>query len=111
MPVCEKSPAFEGCPQAPELLAEIRRTNSLVLQRPLWVLPEPAPLDTRAGGPWYQGRLCLVSGPERIETGWWDEHGIARDYYVAKNPRGMHLWIYRDRGRQKGAWFLHGKFG
>jgi protein ImuB len=111
VPACAKTPAFAGGPQAPELLAEFRRTERLVLRRPLWVLPEPEPLDTEAGEPRYQGPLRIVSGPERIETGWWDDHGIARDYYVAKNPRGMHLWIYQDRGHRKGAWFLHGKFG
>jgi protein ImuB len=111
LPQCRKTPAFERDPQAPELLAEIRRTQGLVLRRPLWVLPVPAPLMTGADGPCYQGPLTLVSGPERIETGWWDDDGIARDYFVATNPQGAYLWIYRDRGRQKGTWFLHGKFG
>jgi len=80
-------------------------------RRPLWMLGEPQLLDAREGVPHYRGPLEFVSGPERIETGWWDENGIARDYFVAINPRGMHLWVYRDRGRERGRWFLHGMFG
>ena len=55
-------------------------------------------------------RLRIVDGPERIETGWWDGEGIARDYYMAVNPRGMRLWIFRNRSRSA-DWYLHGFFG
>ena len=38
--------------------------------------------------------LELGSGPERIESGWWDEHDDAgRDYYTAKNACGQRLWM------------------
>ena len=82
--------------------------------RPLWLLPEPELLSTDNGHPLHQGRLRFVSGPERLETGWWDEHGIVRDYYTAVSPRGAGLWVFRNRGRQHGgeaAWYLHGIFG
>ena len=47
---------------------------------------------------------------ERIESGWWDGNDVARDYFVARNARGLRLWIYRElRGEQR--WFLHGIFG
>ena len=45
------------------------------------------------------GRLTLLEGPERLETGWWDEDGITRDYYTAINPQGMRLWVFRNRSR------------
>ena len=109
-PHCANLPAYQVHPHAPGLLADIRRTNSLVLQRPLWMLREPRPLATEKGMPCYQGLLRLVTGPERIETGWWDDAGIARDYFVALNPAGVHLWVYRNRGRDK-SWYLHGMFG
>ena len=111
VPNCQSGPVFRADPHAPELLADIRRTNSLVLQRPLWVLQEPALLDNDQAGPCYHGPLRLQAGPERLETGWWDDTGIARDYYVAVNPRGVHLWIYRDRSRATAHWYLHGMFG
>ena len=81
------------------------------LQRPLWMLPEPAPLPVDSGYPVHQGcRLQLVDGPERLETGWWDEDGISRDYYTALNPDGMRLWVFRNRTRTP-DWYLHGYFG
>jgi protein ImuB len=79
--------------------------------RPLWMLPEPALLRADAGIPLHQGPLTLLEGPERLETGWWDEHGIARDYYRAVNPHGMHLWVFRNRSREASCWYLHGFFG
>jgi protein ImuB len=80
------------------------------LQRPLWMLSEPARLQVDDGYPLHQGRLRILDGPERLETGWWDEEGIARDYYTAINPRGMRLWVFRTRSRDA-DWYLHGFFG
>lgn len=70
--------------------------------RPLWMLAEPQPF-----GDWDGVR---VSGPERIETGWWDGHDVRRDYYVAWTRAGVRLWIFRERP-PGGGWFLHGVFG
>jgi protein ImuB len=95
---------------SPLLLADIRRTGSLLLRRPLWMLPEPLPLTTREGSLEYHGPLKLRDGPERLETGWWDGNGISRDYYVAVNTKGVHLWIYRNRNKEA-TWHLHGIFG
>jgi protein ImuB len=94
----------------PALLADKSKTPGLLLRRPLWMLREPRPLPAEAGKPTYQGSLRLLEGPERLETGWWDGNGIARDYFVAINPRGMRLWIYRNR-KPPAAWYLHGLFG
>lgn len=88
------------------------------LKRPLWMLPEPALLHAEQGFPVHLGRLRLIEGPERLETGWWDEQGIARDYYTAVNSRGMRLWVFRDRVKRsinncapQASWYLHGFFG
>ena len=56
-----------------------------------------------------QGTLELLEGPERIETGWWDGDDVERDYFVARNPAGSLLWIYRER-RVPAMWYLHGLF-
>jgi protein ImuB len=80
------------------------------LDRPLWLLPEPMPLDDRDGRPWLAGLLDLGNERERIDTGWWDDLEVARDYFVATTEQGERLWIYRElKGRQ--AWHLHGVFG
>jgi protein ImuB len=80
-------------------------------RRPLWMLPEPVRLETTGDEePACRGPLQRVSGPERIESGWWDAGGIARDYFVAVNSEGMRLWIYRER-KGRADWYLHGLFG
>jgi protein ImuB len=76
--------------------------------RPLWLAPEAQPLATGLeAAPWI-----LREGPERIESGWWDGRDVRRDYFVAENPHGETVWIYRDHryGADDGEWFLHGYF-
>lgn len=80
------------------------------LRRPLWMLPEPVLLPVEQAYPVHDGRLTLLEGPERLETGWWDDDGIMRDYYTAMNPQGLRLWVYRNRSRTP-DWYLHGFFG
>lgn len=65
--------------------------------RPLWLLRRPRRIE---------GALRLKTPAERIETGWWDDEPIARDYHAAENGAGQHLWVYRDLGDD--AWYLHG---
>jgi protein ImuB len=71
--------------------------------RPLWLLRKPVAIEAR------EDSLQLVSGPERIESGWWDEQDVARDYYTAKNTGGQRMWVFRDHRTR--SWFLHGLFG
>ncbi len=80
--------------------------------RPLWLLPAPQALHETAGKPCWHGPLRLLSSAERVESGWWDEGedaatgDVRRDYFVASNPQGQWLWIFRDAQ----AWYLHGLF-
>ncbi|MBS1158018.1 MAG: hypothetical protein H6R15_437 [Proteobacteria bacterium] len=80
--------------------------------RPLWLLPAPQALAEQGGRPHWQGPLNLLSRAERLESGWWDEGesgaagDLRRDYFVAQNPRGQWLWVFRDGE----GWFLHGLF-
>ena len=80
--------------------------------RPLWLFEPPRPIDI--------GHFRCLSGPERIESGWWGET-VARDYFIAVHGSGAQCWIYANRrpgetrrcedGQGKhGAWFLHGYF-
>ena len=79
------------------------------LRRPLWLLPEPEPLVTKNGWPWWRGRLHLEPERERIESGWWDGEAVSRDYFIARAPGGEQLWIYRELQGAR-CWFLHGFF-
>jgi protein ImuB len=113
--VAEHRPQYAWQPQEP--LQQVPHCPAVTngwyderLRRPLWMLSEPRPLAVEHNQPYYQGTLRLLDGPERLETGWWDEAGIARDYFVAVNPKGIRLWVYQDRNKES-AWYLHGIFG
>jgi protein ImuB len=67
--------------------------------RPVWLLERPRRLA--------EGDFTLLAGPERIESGWWDEAEAKRDYFVARTGKASLAWIYRER---EGSWFLHGYF-
>lgn len=86
--------------------------------RPLWLLPKPMHLQGKPpcwqpGGPWQ-----LLSGPERVEFGWWDTLPCKRDYYCARDHNSSLVWLYQDlnpdQSQQSQAcnlpWFLHGYF-
>ena len=76
--------------------------------RPLWLLPQPQALNTQQGRPYYAGLLTLIQGPERIESGWWDQHPVIRDYYIAHHPCGHLYWLFKHLKEQR--WYLHGLF-
>jgi protein ImuB len=79
------------------------------LKRPLWLLNRPKLLRVKEQQPFFHGLLDLMQGPERIETGWWDDTPVNRDYYIAKHVRGDTYWIYQDRDNTR-KWYLHGIF-
>ena len=78
--------------------------------RPAWLLERPRALITHDAQPLHHGPLTLLAGPERIQSGWWDNRPVDRDYFVARNPLGETCWIYRDLSESR-KWFLHGVFG
>jgi protein ImuB len=77
-------------------------------ERPFWLLDRPKPLAEIGSAPHHEGPLELLSGPERIESGWWDGDDIARDYFIARMQNEALVWVYRERGG--GGWYLHGLF-
>ncbi|MBC52867.1 MAG: hypothetical protein CMQ34_03430 [Gammaproteobacteria bacterium] len=86
-------------------------------QHPCWLVQPPKPLSIRNHKLYYLSPLTLIRGPRRIETRWWQDQAIRRDYYVATNVQGHLLWIYQDLAHNKesinrqSAWYLHGFFG
>jgi protein ImuB len=93
------------------------QTGAAAFGRPLWLLASPQALQMQDGHPWRAGRLQLVSGPERIESGWWDSDDLnspcpgdaLRDYFVAIGAGHERLWIYREHAPPH-RWYLHGLF-
>ena len=66
--------------------------------RPLWLLEARRRLA--------ESEFTLLSGPERIECGWWDGDEAKRDYFIARLPNDAIAWICREDGQ----WSLHGLF-
>lgn len=80
-------------------------------ERPLWLLDNPQSLAVMDARPARAGVLLeMEAGPERIECGGWSGWEVRRDYYIARDPRGGRLWVYRDLNAPS-RWFLHGYFG
>lgn len=69
--------------------------------RPAWLLTRPVPLR--------DPQLRIVSGPERLESGWWDGEDARRDYYVLETSQGQRAWAFAPVGERDG-WMLHGWF-
>ena len=94
------------------------RSPFSLLDRPLHLLAKPVALESYTvasnGSPsqfQYGGEQHTVSrhwGPERIETGWWRQRGVRRDYYRVETTQGFRFWIFRSL--QDERWFLHGAF-
>lgn len=82
---------------------------------PTWLLEPPQPLrcDARQQPQWA-GPLTRISGPHRVETGWWDgPAGLqTRDYFVYRSATRGLLWLYHERfpADSSAGWFLHGVF-
>ncbi|HEY6895513.1 MAG TPA: DNA polymerase Y family protein [Rhodanobacteraceae bacterium] len=70
-------------------------------KRPLWLLPKPMLLRGEPAG--------ILAGPERIESGWWDEHDKRRDYYIVETSLGQRAWAFVPAESDTG-WTLHGWF-
>jgi protein ImuB len=86
--------------------------------RPLCLLPATSSVAATSiipDGPpirfTWQGREHVIArcrGPERIETGWWRERYVQRDYYAVETTEGRWFWVFRER--TSGDWYIHGAF-
>ncbi len=72
--------------------------EKLQSMRPLLLLPHPKPL---------RDKVNILYGPERLNSGWWDDDPILRDYFIAVDKQGRWCWIFRQANQQ---WYLHGFF-
>lgn len=77
--------------------------SSAKAPRPIWLLDQPRALNQLPQASGY----TLISGPERIETGWWDGQPVRRDYFVARSAIGQRCWLFRTA---EGNWYLQGLY-
>ncbi len=91
-----------------------------ILERPPYILADPAPLSALALLPdsppaWIrwngkQHKIVKARGPEKIAHEWWHTEIILDDagerhYFKIQDESGLWLWVYRDKTLD---WFLHG---
>lgn len=53
----------------------------------------------------------IIKRPERIESGWWDDALVMRDYFIVQGEASVCYWVYRERVGEEINWFLQGLFG
>lgn len=84
--------------------------------RPLRLLPTPQPITQCDGDPLQNAFLwngqthtpVTATAPERIQTEWWQETAVHRDYFRIHTDVGSAFWVFQDL-RTK-AWYVHGLF-
>jgi protein ImuB len=70
------------------------------------LFPSPRALaPDREGRPICDPPIAAMSGPYRLESGWWAQSAI-RDYWYAERADGALLWLYRDTALDR--WFVQG---
>lgn len=69
--------------------------------RPAWLLARPRRCDIHS----YE----ILSGPERIESGWWDGRDCRRDYFIVRDRNGCRLWAFHEY-KPRSGWYVHGIF-
>ena len=92
-------------------------------QRPIQLLPVPQAIQVTAPIPdyppmnfRYNGELHKVikaDACERIESEWWLDGGLHRDYYVVEDEEGKRYWLFRlghYEADKNPSWFIHGFF-
>lgn len=92
------------------------------LPRPVQLLKRPESIEVSAPIPDYPPmlfrhrnvlhKIVKADGPERIESEWWIEEGMHRDYYRVEDEEGARYWIFRlghyqEKNQQ---WYIHGVF-
>lgn len=79
--------------------SRVRQTTHNPKKWPTFLLAKPLPINIV--------EYDIISGPERIEAGWYDQQVSRRDYYVATCQSGAAHWVFRHAD---GQWFLQGEF-
>lgn len=108
-PLADHRPERANCWVSVSTKCPKQESDSIDLERPFWVLENPIQLLMRDDRPFYNSPLKLIKGPERIESGWFDNAMAARDYYVAQGSDATCYWVYLERTSDP-RWFLHGLY-
>ncbi len=92
----------------PELLLPMILTGMFGALR---LFDPPRPLTTGLNAIEHNGsrhRVVASHGPTRLQTEWWEQDGVDRDYYEVETDDGGRYWVYRTKSN--GRYYLHGIF-
>lgn len=86
------------------------------MSMPIRLLPFAVPIASKTDNPlkngfsWDGSRYHVQSavGPDRIQSRWWDEDAVHRDYYRITTTTGPILWIFQNLLDR--SWYIHGVF-
>jgi protein ImuB len=91
--------------------------------RPIQLLQTPHPVEVTAPIPdyppmnfRYKGKLHTIQKAdacERIESEWWLDGSLPRDYYIVEDDEGKRYWLFRlgyYSENKTPSWFIHGFF-
>jgi protein ImuB len=59
---------------------------------------------------WNGQTFCVIqaTGPDRLQTHWWHDVAVHRDYYRVTTQVGAEFWLFKDLVNSQ--WYLHGVF-
>lgn len=72
--------------------------NPWASNSPSWLLPQAEKTPPQS--------LVLLQGPERIQSAWWQNQEVKRDYYVAQHNNKGRCWVYKNA--VDGHWYIQG---
>lgn len=92
------------------------QTSQQTTSMPIRLLPFAVPIASKTANPLKNGflwdgsnyQIQTVVGPDRIQSRWWDEEAVHRDYYRITTTTGPILWIFQSLTNR--AWYMHGVF-
>lgn len=116
-PVPERSVRWSPVTDHSPLECNVHSDRFHGLDRPTALFPEPRPIEVLCVPPetcpvvvfWKETRfdVARASDPERIESDWWTNGYVRRDYYWIETANGRWLWIFQRL--QDRRWFWHGE--
>lgn len=74
-------------------------------------IPDYPPMNFRHNGKLH--KVIKADACERIESEWWLDGGLHRDYYIVEDEEGKRYWLFRlghYTADKKPSWFIHGFF-
>jgi len=95
-------PEYQTVYSSQPVLSDLFSQPQTEMNEPLWLLSQPKPVAVQ--------HYRILTGPLRLDTGWWDNQPAQRDYYIGLERRSdspaLH-WLFRTTDKQ---WFIHGLF-